>query len=156
MNLEIRLEKNVEILARLNKSVHDLQQTWHPEIFREYNYETMSKMFDEMLQKDFIHSLIAYSSGQPVGYAVLIVRNYDIPLFCEDHKSIYIDQMCVIEEYRHQGVGKQLMEKIKEFALDKDIKRIELSVWVDNVNAIKFYEKMGFADYLNNMCCKID
>ena len=54
--------------------------------------------------------IIAYSSSQPVGYAVLIVRNYDIPLFCEGHKSIYIDQMCVIEKYRHQGVGEHLIE----------------------------------------------
>jgi hypothetical protein len=66
MDIEIKLEKNVEVLARLNKSVHDLQRMWHPTIFREYNYETMYKMFDDMLQKDFIYSLIAYSSNQPV------------------------------------------------------------------------------------------
>jgi ribosomal protein S18 acetylase RimI-like enzyme len=153
MDLEIKFEKNVEVLARLNKFVHDLQRTWHPTIFREYNYETMYKMFDEMLQKDSIYSLIAYSSNQPVGYVILVVRNYDNPLFCEGHKSIYIDQMCVIEEHRNEGVGKIMMEKVKEFSQVKGIKRIELSVWADNVNAIKFYEKMGFDKYLHNMCC---
>lgn len=156
MDIEIKIEKNVEILARLNKGVHDLQRMWHPTIFREYDYETMYKMFDEMLQKDFIYSLIAYSSNEPVGYVVLIVRNYDNPLFCKDHMSIYIDQMCVIEEYRNKGVGKMLMKKIKEFTQTKGIKRIELSVWADNVNAIKFYERMGFTNYLYNMCCKVD
>lgn len=156
MDIEIKFEKNAEVIARLNKSVHDLQQMWYPEIFREYSYEKMLEMFDEMLKKDFIHSLIAYRSEQPVGYAILVLRQYDSPLFCEDHKSIYIDQMCVIEEYRHQGIGKILMNRIKEFAHDKNIKRIELSVWVDNVSAIKFYERMGFVNYLNNMCCIIE
>ncbi len=156
MDLEIKIETNVEVLARLNKCVHDLQQMWHPTIFREYNYENMYKMFDDMLQKDFIYSLIAYSSNQPVGYVLLIVRNYDNPLFCEGHKSIYIDQMCVIEEFQNKGVGKMLMEKVKEFTKAKGIKRIELSVWADNVNAIKFYEKMGFTNYLHNMCIKVD
>lgn len=47
--------------------------------------------------------------------------------------------MCVLEEYRRQGVGKLLMDRIKGFARDKKINRIELSVWVDNVNAIKLF-----------------
>jgi ribosomal protein S18 acetylase RimI-like enzyme len=156
MDIEVKLEKNPEILAKLNKSVHELQQSWYPTIFRKYNYDTMYKMFDEMYQNDSVYSLIAYSSNQPVGYALLIIRHYDNPLFCESHQSIYIDQICVLEEYRHNGVGKLLMEKINEFSKSKDIKRIELSVWAENINAIKFFERMGFTNYLYNMCCKLD
>ena len=70
MDIEIKLEKNAEVIARLNKSIHDLQQMWYPEIFREYSYEKMLEMFDKMLKKDFIYSLIAYRSKQPVGYAI--------------------------------------------------------------------------------------
>lgn len=32
MDIEIKLEKNAEVIARLNKPVHDLQQMWYPEI----------------------------------------------------------------------------------------------------------------------------
>ena len=65
MDIEVKLEKNPEILARLNKSVHELQQMWYPTIFRKYNYETMYKMFAEMYQNDSVYSLIVYSSNQP-------------------------------------------------------------------------------------------
>jgi hypothetical protein len=37
MDIEVKLEKNPEILAKLNKSVHELQQSWYPTIFRNFS-----------------------------------------------------------------------------------------------------------------------
>jgi ribosomal protein S18 acetylase RimI-like enzyme len=68
---------------------------------------------------------------------------------------MYIDQMCVIEAHRFKGLGTQLMGKIQEFCKQHDYKRIELGVWADNMNAINFYKKIGFEDYLIHMCLAI-
>ena len=54
--------------------------------------------------------------------------------------SIMVD-----ENYHSKGIGKKLMEKVIEIA-DENImiKKLELSVFEKNKNAIKLYEKFGF------------
>lgn len=50
----------------------------------------------------------------------------------------------VLPEYRGQGIGLKLMEAALKAAKEKGLTRIELSVFTDNLPAIKLYEKMGF------------
>ncbi|HET9432822.1 MAG TPA: GNAT family protein, partial [Chitinophagaceae bacterium] len=43
-----------------------------------------------------------------------------------------------------KGMGTQMMNEIKDFAIVKGIRRIELSTAVINEKAIRLYEKAGF------------
>lgn len=60
-----------------------------------------------------------------------------------------VDDICFIfrffvqREYRQQGYGSQLLQKLIDIAKDKDI---YLQVDADNFNAIKLYEKHGFVE----------
>jgi len=156
MDVTIKLEKNIETITKLNEEVHSLHHNRHPDIFKPYNYETMYKMFDEMLKKEATYCYVIYKVQEPIGYAILIERDYNRPLFQENHKAILIDQMCVIRKYRSKGLGRQLIEKIKGFSKQNGYNRIELGVWNDNTNAINFYKKMGFENYLIHMCLELE
>lgn len=50
------------------------------------------------------------------------------------------------EEYRHQGIGKKLMEQILDEAKKnlEGLKIVRLSVFANNPVAIKLYEELGF------------
>lgn len=53
--------------------------------------------------------------------------------------------MFVHDDYQNQGIGTQMMQAVITLA-DQwlDVRRLELSVFVDNHNAIRLYEKFGF------------
>lgn len=156
MDLKIifKIEKNIEIITKLNKYVHDFHVKNHPNIFNPYDYNIIYEVIKDMLSQDNVYSIIVYNDLDPIGYSLLTEREYKQKIFKSDHKSIYIDQMCIINEYQNKGIGAKLIKFIKKFCLEKNIKRLELSVWVDNYKAINFYKKIGFENYLNNM--KID
>jgi len=50
----------------------------------------------------------------------------------------------ILKDYRGKGIGKKLYEELETWALNNGIIRLELSVMVNNEQAIKLYEKMGF------------
>ncbi len=53
--------------------------------------------------------------------------------------------MGLIESYRGQGLGTQLLEAVLNHAHKIGLEKVELSVYSENEPAIKLYEKMGFA-----------
>lgn len=52
-----------------------------------------------------------------------------------------IGRMAVLDQYRGQGIGRQILEKLIQFAQEKGFTGLFLH---SQVNAIPFYEKMGF------------
>ncbi len=58
-------------------------------------------------------------------------------------KTLYIDDICVDEAARGQGVGRTLYDFINGFAKQEGCYNITLNVWCCNPDAMKFYETMG-------------
>lgn len=50
----------------------------------------------------------------------------------------------IIEEFQHQGIGSQLFEELERWAKEKAVKRIELTVMINNYAAIALFQKHGF------------
>ena len=58
--------------------------------------------------------------------------------------SYLLDALSVDDKYRKQGIGKALLERTKEKALDEGYNELSLIVFSDNINAIKFYRENKF------------
>ena len=58
-----------------------------------------------------------------------------------------INNLYVLEDYRHKGIGKQLMQTMINGFKEKGIETFELYAFSNNVDALKFYEKLGFKKY---------
>ena len=65
----------------------------------------------------------------------------------EEHTTVYIDDICVDEAARGQGVGKALYGHILVFAREKGAYNVTLNVWTCNPGAMAFYEKLGLKPY---------
>ncbi|RZI48287.1 GNAT family N-acetyltransferase [Lactococcus kimchii] len=50
----------------------------------------------------------------------------------------------ILEDFQHQGIGGQFFILLDEWAKDKGIKRLELTVITKNYAAIALYQKSGF------------
>ncbi len=59
-------------------------------------------------------------------------------------KALFIDDLCVDEKYRHQGIGEKIYKNINELAKELECDYVYLSVWDGNEEAISFYNKIGF------------
>jgi len=149
------MKKDIQAIISLNKFIHNDHYQRNPEIFKEFNYAKISKSLEEYINRENNNCFIAYEDEQPIGYAVVNIRQYQNHLFQDYHCSLYIQEMCVNPEYQKKGIGERIMEEIICFSEEKGISRIELSVWSNNINAKSFYKKMGFDTYLENMTLNI-
>lgn len=58
--------------------------------------------------------------------------------------SLEIERIYIKNTFQKQGLGKYLLNKALEIALERNKKEIWLGVWEKNENALAFYKKMGF------------
>jgi diamine N-acetyltransferase len=59
-------------------------------------------------------------------------------------ESLEIERIYIINKFQKHGLGKYLLNKAMEIALERNKKKIWLGVWEKNESAITFYKKMGF------------
>jgi ribosomal protein S18 acetylase RimI-like enzyme len=55
-----------------------------------------------------------------------------------------LDDVSVKEDRRGQGIGTALIQQLKEELRQHNVMRIDVAVHVDNPEARRFYEKLGF------------
>lgn len=59
-------------------------------------------------------------------------------------ESLEIERIYIKNKFQKHGLGKYLLNKTLEIAMERNKKKIWLGVWGKNENAIAFYKKMGF------------
>ncbi len=88
--------------------------------------------------------LIAERDGQPAGFA-LYFYNYSTWL---GRPGIYLEDLFVLPEFRGLGIGKALLKRVAEIAVEKGCQRLQWEVLDWNTPAIDFYRAMG-AEFLD-------
>ncbi|MFC7061612.1 GNAT family N-acetyltransferase [Halobacillus seohaensis] len=64
--------------------------------------------------------------------------------------SLEIERIYVINKFQKNGLGKYLLNKAMDIAMELNKKKIWLGVWEKNENAIAFYKKLGFVQTGNH------
>jgi len=101
---------------------------------------TEEKLTDSLFgERPYAETLIAEDDGEPVGFA-LFFHNYSTFLA---QPGIYLEDLFVKPEHRGAGVGKMLLERLAQLAVDRGCGRLEWAVLDWNVDAIRFYERLG-------------
>ena len=59
-------------------------------------------------------------------------------------ESLEIERIYIKNKFQKHGLGKHLLSKAMELAMEHNKQKIWLGVWEKNENAIAFYKKMGF------------
>ncbi len=93
----------------------------------------------------------AVGSGRVLGHAFCIFQQHIGDNILTDVKTLYIDDICVDENARHQHVGSQLYEHVLQFAREQGCYNVTLNVWECNPGARAFYEAQGMVPYKTGM-----
>ena len=92
------------------------------------------KVLDDFNKNIFSKYFIYKEKSNIIAY----INYYDL------YERFEIANIEVKEEFRNQKIGSKLIEHLLEIAKDKKIENITLEVNVNNIYAIKLYEKYGF------------
>jgi GNAT superfamily N-acetyltransferase len=85
------------------------------------------------------YALVAESDNQVVGFA-LYFRNFST---WEGVHGIYLEDLCVMPEYRGSGLGRALLMSLAGLAVERGYARLEWAVLDWNQPAIDFYRTLG-------------
>lgn len=132
--------------------IDELHRIAHPELFKKTDdkgrtTEYIKNLFDNENAKVFVAEI----NDELVGLAECYIKEApDYPIL-QQRKWVLIDSIAVIESHRGKGIGKLLFERIKNWASENGVKRIELKVYSFNKNAMKFYEGLGFEELTKHL-----
>lgn len=69
-----------------------------------------------------------------------------------DHEDYsYLGFMFTRPEFRGKGINQKIVKALRQWSFEKGLKEIRLTVYEDNVGAVKAYEKVGFKKHLVEM-----
>jgi GNAT superfamily N-acetyltransferase len=94
---------------------------------------------EHLFDTKYIEAILAEYAGQAVGFA-LFFHNYSTFL---TKPGIYLEDLFVLPKYRRKGIGKALLTKLAQIAVQRNCGRLEWSVLDWNEPAIAFYRSMG-------------
>ena len=78
--------------------------------------------------------------GQPVGFTQLYPSFSSVSAA----RTWVLNDLYVIDELRGQGIGRQLLNAARDYAVSTKAKGISLQTARDNTNAQKLYESVGY------------
>ena len=87
----------------------------------------------------FYKNYIAENKKKIIGFISLIVYE---TVYCG--KTALINELIVKQDLRKKGIGKLLIQKVKDVSRTLGIEELEVSTEFSNLNARKFYSNCGF------------
>ncbi|MEJ9164285.1 GNAT family N-acetyltransferase, partial [Paenibacillus graminis] len=100
------------------------------------------EQLENELSNIFTHFFLIYSNNEAAGY--LKVNTNEAQSEEMGDEALEIERIYIKHKFQKHGLGKVLLNKAIEMAMEHSKKKIWLGVWEKNENAIAFYNKMGF------------
>lgn len=85
---------------------------------------------------------IMNAEHKEVGFA-LFFHNFSTFL---GRAGIYLEDLCILPEYRHQGYGKAMLKELARLTVQRECGRLEWSCLKWNQNALNVYHGIGAKD----------
>ncbi|MBU2627787.1 MAG: GNAT family N-acetyltransferase [Proteobacteria bacterium] len=130
--------KDFQTLSRLiRQSYQDVAQRFNLTI--ENCPKHPSNCSEEWIKKDFNRGVayhILLKDGMPAGCAALEKA---------DAKVSYLERLAVLPEFRHNGLGRQLVVHMLNQARQMDAKTISIGIIAEQKELKKWYEALGFS-----------
>ena len=143
MNIRFAENRDIPQMLSLLQQVGQVHHEIRPDLFRSGAQKYDESALEELLQDSRRPILAGVVEDVMVGYAFCILQETKNDPVLADRKVLYIDDLCVDENCRGQGVATALYEKVCDYAREIGCQAVTLNVWCDNDSAMRFYENRG-------------
>jgi ribosomal protein S18 acetylase RimI-like enzyme len=137
-NYKVR-EANVEDAAEICGLARELAETVGDEPPTE---KATRARLEELLDVSRVRVLVAEDEAGIVGGVSFWIK----PDLAHGDTVVEVPMLVVAEDHRRTGVGKLLMEEVRNVASDNGASQIELVATQSNVTAREFYRSLGFVE----------
>ena len=143
--MEIRFARPEDVpqILALLRQVGLVHHNGRPDIFRSNAQKYGASQVLALLESPSTPIFVAAEKETVLGYGFCVLKTYTNDPVMQDYKTLYLDDLCVAESCRRQGVGKLLYDAICSYAKSQNCNSLTLNVWCCNESAMKFYEKCG-------------
>jgi len=93
----------------------------------------------KLLHNNGFVAITAISENEVVGG----LTAYELPMVHSDHSEIFLYDMAVHAEYQRMGIGKNLIQALKEYCNKNGIKEFFVMAHEEDEHAIEFYRSTG-------------
>jgi GNAT superfamily N-acetyltransferase len=104
----------------------------------------INNYYPNIYNKDDNKLYVSIIDNNIVGYIFVKLQSID---GIDNNKELLIDALYVEEEYRNKGIATSLINKVKEYSKNNNIKYISINVLYKNEDAMNLYNKLGFSIY---------
>lgn len=143
MDIRFAQVRDIPDMIELLRQVGEVHHQIRPDLFRAGAQKYDEAALEKLLADPNRPVLAAVEKGALLGYAFCILQVTEGDPVLRDRKVMYIDDLCVDEIRRGQGVAGALYRAVCDYARELDCDAVTLNVWCGNDRAMAFYEKCG-------------
>ncbi|MBO7403703.1 MAG: GNAT family N-acetyltransferase [Clostridia bacterium] len=136
-------EEDFAGILPLQHEIQKFHEAGRPDLFRTGAVSYPEKIFRETVNDPAWRCAVCEADGEIAGFLFAWVRRLRDHRNMRDADILLLDDICVGERFRRQGVGHALFDYAQAAAEEAGCDRIELSVWSFNEDAAAFYRAMG-------------
>ena len=115
--------------------------------------ETHYYNFGDLLLSPKAKVLVVEIENEIIGSGYATIKVADP--FLKHREFAYIGLMYVKPQHRRQGINQQVLNRLKEWAIEMGVTEIRLVVYDDNIHAKNAYKKAGFKAHVLEMRMEI-
>ncbi len=93
--------------------------------------------------------MLALDGGSPVAFA--LGRIQVLPLSFKEQRRGWIQDVFTLPARRREGIGRRVVEALLAWFAGRRVALVELTVAVRNTEAVRFWEALGFSEYMVRM-----
>ena len=145
--------KDIPVISELYREQFKEMARLIPNFIKEGDQST--EFIENTIADEESDILVYENDGVVVGFILLQAKTRPDFDFMLPGKYCYIMDIIVTENHRGKGFGTALMNSAKKWAKEKKCSFVNLDVLVNNSDAIKLYEKLGFIPKAQEMYCNL-
>ncbi len=135
--------RDIPGMIALLHQVGEVHHVIRPDIFRANALKYTPEQLEELLRDETKPIFICDEDDFVAGYCFCVLKAFRNHETFTDRTEFYIDDLCVDEGRRNQGIATALFDHAVAYARQRRYDAVTLNVWCGNDGAMKFYEKAG-------------
>ena len=143
MTIRKATEADIPQILRLLVQVNMVHHIGRPDIFKgpitKYDEAQLCALLNDETRPVFVCA----DGDRVLGYVFCALHETAESPMLHGFTTLYVDDLCVDEAARGQGVGRALMEHATDVAKQAGCQSVTLNVWACNEGARQFYEALG-------------
>ncbi|MEM7483939.1 MAG: GNAT family N-acetyltransferase [Bacteroidota bacterium] len=108
------------------------------EVFEEYNTIASDAHLQKLIARPEFYAVVAISNDLIIGG----LTAYELQNYYTDKSELYLYDIAVRSKFQNKGVGKQLIQHLKELSSKNNISTIFVDAHSEDKQAVTFYESV--------------